>query len=77
MDALNATIENDASLGRQYAVGHSFFCPDSDGPPGGDWGAWYESVIEFEIRPLLEEYWFDDATKAADEVGKLKLEGGR
>ena len=71
MDALNTTIENDASLGRQYAVGHSFFCPDSDGPPGGDWEAWYEAVVEFEIRPLLEEYWFDDARKAADEVGKL------
>ena len=71
VDALNATITEDASLGRQYAVGHSFFCPDSDGPPGGDWEAWYESVVEFEIRPLLEEYWFDDATKAADEVAKL------
>ena len=77
MSSLNATISEDASLGRQYAVGHSFFCPDSDGPPGGDWEAWYEAVVEFEIRPLLEEYWFDDATKAADEVAKLKLEGGR
>ncbi len=77
IDALNSAIADDASLGRQYAVGHSFFCPDSDGPPGGDWEAWYEAVVEFEIRPLLEEYWFDDATKAADEVGKLKLEGGR
>ena len=75
MDALNETIEDDASLGRQYAVGHSFFCPDSDGPPGGNWEAWYEAVVEFEIRPLLEEYWFDDARKAADEVAKLKGEG--
>ena len=75
MDALNATIGDDASLGRQYAVGHSFFCPHSDGPPGGDWEAWYEAVVEFEIRPLLEEYWFDDATKAADEVAKLKGAG--
>ena len=71
MDELNATIGDDASLGRQYAVGHSFFCPHSDGPPGGDWEAWYEAVVEFEIRPLLEEYWFDDARKAADEVAKL------
>ena len=71
MDALNATISEDASLGRQYEVGHSFFCPDSDGPPGADWEAWYEAVVEFEIRPLLEEYWFDDARKAADEVAKL------
>ena len=75
MSSLNATISEDASLGRQYAVGHSFFCPDSDGPPGGDWEGWYEAVVEFEIRPLLEEYWFDDARKAADEVAKLKLEG--
>ena len=75
MTALNEVIEGDASLGRQYEVGHSFFCPDSDGPPGGDWEAWYEAVVEFEIRPLLEEYWFDDARKAADEVAKLKGEG--
>jgi len=71
MTALNEVIEGDASLGKQYEVGHSFFCPDSDGPPGGDWEAWYEAVVEFEIRPLLEEYWFDDARKAADEVAKL------
>ena len=71
MTALNDVIEGDASLGRQYEVGHSFFCPDGDGPPGGDWEAWYEAVVEFEIRPLLEEYWFDDARKAADEVAKL------
>ena len=71
MKTLNATIEEDASLGRQYAVGHSFFCPDSQMSADSDWDAWYEAVVEFEIRPLLEEYWFDDAAKAAGEVGKL------
>ena len=75
MGALNKVIADDASLGRQYAVGHSFFCPDSQMSADSDWDAWYEAVVEYEIRPLLEEYWFDDAAKAAEEVGKLKGEG--
>lgn len=72
MGALNKVIADDASLGRQYAVGHSFFCPDSQMDADSDWDSWYEAVVEYEIRPLLEEYWFDDAAKAAEEVGKLK-----
>ena len=71
MGALNKVIADDASLGRQYAVGHSFFCPDSQMDDDSDWDSWYEAVVEYEIRPLLEEYWFDDAAKAAEEVGKL------
>ena len=71
MSDLNDTIADDASLGPQYKIGHSFFCPDAPMDTDAEWKAWYEAVVEFEIRPLLEEYWFDDARKAADEVAKL------
>ena len=73
MARLNETIANDSSLGKQYAVGHSFFCPDPDrDPPDGDWREWYEVVVEYEIRPLLEEYWFDAPETAKREADNLK-----
>ena len=73
MARLNETIANDSSLGKQYAVGHSFFCPDPHrDPPDGDWREWYEVVVEYEIRPLLEEYWFDAPETAKREADNLK-----
>ena len=71
MTELNRSIQDDRSLGAQYAVGHSFFCPGEDDPVGGDWDAWYMAVIEHEIKPLLKEYWFDQPEKAEDAVKQL------
>ena len=70
MAALNSTIATDPSLGINYAVGHSFFCPP-DGEPEGGWKEWYETVVEYEVRPLLREYWFDAPETANAEAGKL------
>ncbi len=70
MQALNTTIAKDPSLDHNYAVGHSFFCPPPDGPSGG-WKEWYADVIEYEIRPLLREYWFDAPDTANREADKL------
>lgn len=57
---LNETITHDSALGRQYCIGHSFFTP---AVPLDDTGLntqnWWRRVIETDIRPLLEEYWFD------------------
>ena len=76
MIALNATIADDQSLDRQYAVGHSFFCPPQDSGTfnDGEWEAWYRDVVEFEIRPLLEEYWFEEPGKAEGAVAELLRE---
>ncbi len=73
MSALNEVIASDASLGRNFAVGHSYFCDIADGGEN-DWDGWYREIVKTEIQPLLEEYWFDDLKKADVEVGKL-LEG--
>ena len=70
MATLNSTIADDASLGFNYAVGHSFFCPPEDGPAGG-WEEWYKTVVDYEIRPLLREYWFDAPDTANAEADKL------
>ena len=71
MSALNAVISIDPSLDFNYAVGHSFFCPPQN-EPVDDWDDWYERVVDYEIRPLLREYWFDDPERANDEADKLK-----
>ena len=71
MSALNNAIAKDVSLGKNYAVGHSFFCPSEDVK---DWEEWYKRVVDYEIRPLLEEYWFDDQKKAGEQAGNLLKE---
>lgn len=54
---LNDEIAADTSnLGPGFCIGHSFFCP-ADHVISDE--GWYRQVIETEILPLLEEYWFD------------------
>ncbi len=71
LSELNRTLANDPSLGKQYAVGHSFFCPRAAEKPAAGWEEWYAMVVEHEIRPLLAEYWFNNPEKAEIETGKL------
>ena len=61
MTALNQAIGEDrANLGPGYRIGHSFFVP----PMGFEFEpGWYRRVVETEILPLLDEYWFDDPDK--------------
>lgn len=66
-DALVSTIENvneaiagDGSLGSGFRIGHSYFC--APGIVVDD--AWLSSVVEYELIPLLNEYWFDEPSKA-------------
>lgn len=74
MSALNETIRGDSSLGRNFAVGHSYFCAIADGGED-DWDRWYREIVKTEIQPLLEEYWFDDPKKAVKAVKENLLAG--
>jgi 5-methylcytosine-specific restriction protein B len=68
--ALNETITADSQLGSQFCVGHSYLTP-SEKPSDDE--RWYRDVVNTEIGPLLEEYWFDDieaAQKARAELLK-------
>ena len=72
MTALNKIIIDDEKhLGRGFAVGHSFFCPPDPSADGLDWDAWYRAVVQHEIAPLLDEYWFDAPDKARKQVERL------
>ena len=65
---LNERIADDQNLGSGFRVGHSYFC-HTDGDTADE--AWYRRIIRTEIRPLLQEYWFDNASRADDEVASL------
>ena len=68
MTELNAAIAGDKiNLGPGFQIGHSFFVP-ADGEVGP---RWYETIIETEIRPLLEEYWFDEPARADEWCTRL------
>ena len=70
LNALNQTIANDSLLGPQFRVGHSVVTP-SGGQMIDDPVSWFRQVVETEIRPLLEEYWFDQLGRASEEKEKL------
>ena len=63
MDTLNEAISADASLGRQFRVGHSYLTVPPETRIASP-EAWYREVVETEIGPLLREYWFDQPDKA-------------
>lgn len=66
---LNSKIASDKrNLGRGFEIGHSFFCP-KDRVQNEE--QWFRSIINYEIKPLLMEYWFDDQDRAAREVKRL------
>jgi len=59
---LNQDIANDThSLGRGFCIGHSFFCPTVSNIENEQ--EWFKTILEYEIYPLLEEYWIDDEIK--------------
>ena len=57
---LNEAIRKDNTLGRGFEIGHSYFSPDDITVINDDW---VHDVVEYEIIPLIEEYWFDDEEK--------------
>ena len=61
VEQLNEVIANDDSLGEGFCVGHSYFCTNTTIND-----EWMRSVVEYELIPLLKEYWFDEPTKVKD-----------
>ena len=55
---LNKEISLDRSLGKGFCIGHSYFCGQNECTD-----EWLQSVVEFELLPMLNEYWFDDPNK--------------
>lgn len=54
---LNIAISNDESLGEGFCIGHSYFC-NKNADECSD--SWLKEVVNYDILPTLQEYWFDD-----------------
>ena len=64
---LNDHIATDDSLGEGFCIGHSYFCElkeTSDQTLSG--------IVDFELAPLLKEYWFDEPEKAKKWIDDLR-----
>ncbi len=52
---LNQEIARDKSLGKGFCIGHSYFCGQTACSE-----EWLREIVEYDILPMLREYWFDD-----------------
>lgn len=66
-ERLNEVIAADESLGEGFCIGHSYFCNLKDVTDQA-----LSGIVEFELVPLLKEYWFDEPVKAKDWINNLR-----
>lgn len=67
--SLNEEIEKDDSLGPGFEIGHSYFCyKDVDEVTE----EWIKAIVDYDIIPTLQEYWFDDKLKINNWSEKLR-----
>lgn len=55
---LNNEIALDKSLGKGFCIGHSYFCGQTECSD-----EWLHSIVDYDVLPMLSEYWFDDTGK--------------
>lgn len=57
INAINIMIAADPALKAGYKIGHSYFCTEIT---DGDEQRWWKTIRDMELKPLIEEIWFDD-----------------
>ena len=62
---LNEVISDDDSLGSGFCIGHSYLCNFDNGYD-------LDSIVEYDIIPMLREYWFDNDERFNQEAQKLR-----
>ena len=67
VEQLNVDITSDEALGEGFCIGHSYFC----GLEEVNYQV-LSSIVEYELIPLLKEYWFDEAIKVKEWAEKLR-----
>ncbi len=67
---INEEIKKDINLGAGFQIGHSYFCTY---PGKIDEKDWFNEVVAFELKPLLEEIWFDDPVKVSHMLESMKI----
>ena len=64
---LNMAITADDSLGEGFCIGHSYFCNFDELDDQT-----LSGIVEYELIPLLKEYWFDEPLKVKDWSSNLR-----
>lgn len=67
VENLNTVIAADESLGEGFCIGHSYFCNLDEATDQA-----LSGIVEFELIPLLKEYWFDEPVKVKDWINNLR-----
>lgn len=67
VESLNTAIAADESLGEGFCIGHSYFCNLKKATDQALFG-----IVEYELIPLLKEYWFDEPIKVKDWTNNLR-----
>jgi hypothetical protein len=70
MTDLNEIIAASPELGPGFAIGHGYFVPGADDETLDD--AWYASIIETQIVPLLRAYWSHDPSMLARSLAAIE-----
>ena len=65
--SLNQAIAKDEALGNGFRIGHSYLCVKDAVEDD-----WLKVVIEYEIIPLIKEYWFDEPNQVTQWAEKLR-----
>ena len=69
VESLNRAIAEDESLGEGFCIGHSYFC-NMDADSCTD--AALASIVDYELIPMLKEYWFDEPAKVREWSDRLR-----
>lgn len=69
VESLNRAIVEDESLGEGFCIGHSYFC-NMDADSCTD--AALASIVDYELIPMLKEYWFDEPAKVREWTDRLR-----
>ena len=67
VEQLNTAIAGDESLGEGFCIGHSYFCNVTDVSEQS-----LSAIVEYELIPLLREYWFDEPVKVKNWSDNLR-----
>lgn len=68
--ALNEAISQDATLGPGFQIGHSYFCAGRNITTLDQEAL--SDIVEFDLIPLLEEYWFDEPDSVSTWAQRLR-----
>ncbi len=66
---LNEEITADDSLGAGFRIGHSYFCNIS--LPEERTDLYLKEIVDYDIIPMLKEYWFDDNERYSEWAKRL------